>query len=113
MATYRVVRPWGRDQGREASVLSEHATVTSAFAAIDVMRACAPLPRELVRRATRSTTWLLPTSAAIWSRDPRTDITAQLGCYLMDATATLLRFYIPARDWSRARYVIGHARRRD
>ena len=39
MAKYRVVQPWGRDRGREASVLSEHATVAEAFEAIDAIAA--------------------------------------------------------------------------
>jgi hypothetical protein len=31
------VQPWGKDKGRQASVLSEHATSAEAFAAIDRM----------------------------------------------------------------------------
>jgi hypothetical protein len=48
MPIYRVVQPWGRDRGRQASVLSQHVTVTSAFAAIDAMRA------QMVRTGTPS-----------------------------------------------------------
>ena len=43
MAKYRVVQPWGPDKGRQASVLSEHATIDEAFAAIDAL--CAQMVR--------------------------------------------------------------------
>jgi hypothetical protein len=39
MAKYRVVHPWGPDKGRQATLQSEHDTITGAFAAIDAMRA--------------------------------------------------------------------------
>jgi hypothetical protein len=32
---YRVVQPWGKDKGREATILSEHLTAAEAFTAID------------------------------------------------------------------------------
>ena len=39
MAKYRVVQPWGPDKARQATLQSEHATITEAFAAIDAMSA--------------------------------------------------------------------------
>jgi hypothetical protein len=36
---YRVMHPWGPDKGRQATLRSEHATVTEAFAALDAMSA--------------------------------------------------------------------------
>lgn len=33
--TWRVVQPWGRDRGRQATVVSEHASAAEAFAHID------------------------------------------------------------------------------
>jgi hypothetical protein len=39
MAKYRVVHPWGPDKGRQATLQSQHDTITEAFAAIDSMRA--------------------------------------------------------------------------
>jgi hypothetical protein len=33
--TYRIVQPWGRDKGREATVISEHPTAAEAFEALD------------------------------------------------------------------------------
>ena len=32
---YRVVQPWGRDRGRQATVISEHVTAAAAFAEIE------------------------------------------------------------------------------
>ena len=34
---FRVVQPWGTDRGREATVISEHATALEAFAALDAL----------------------------------------------------------------------------
>jgi hypothetical protein len=39
MSRYRVVQPWGPDKGRQATVLSEHADTTAAFAEIDRLAA--------------------------------------------------------------------------
>ena len=36
---YRVVQPWGKDRGRQATILSEHATVADPFRAIEVQKA--------------------------------------------------------------------------
>jgi hypothetical protein len=36
---YRIVQPWGSDKGRQATTISEHATVADAFAAIDALAA--------------------------------------------------------------------------
>ena len=33
--TFRVVQPWGPDEGRQNTVLSEHATIREAFDAAD------------------------------------------------------------------------------
>jgi hypothetical protein len=35
---FRVVRPYGRDKAREATMISEHATAADAFAEIDRLR---------------------------------------------------------------------------
>lgn len=35
MAIYRVVQPWGRKRGRDATTLSEHSTLQEAFAEVD------------------------------------------------------------------------------
>ena len=35
---YQVVQPWGRDKGREATVVSRHPTPEEAFAEIDRRR---------------------------------------------------------------------------
>jgi hypothetical protein len=32
---FRLVQPWGADRGREATVISEHATAADAFRALD------------------------------------------------------------------------------
>lgn len=32
---FRVVQPWGKDRGHEATLIGEHATVDEAFAHID------------------------------------------------------------------------------
>jgi hypothetical protein len=32
---YRVVQPWGRDKGRDATVVSKHPTAAEAFAELD------------------------------------------------------------------------------
>ena len=32
---YRIVQPWGRDIGRQSTLISEHATAAEAFAALD------------------------------------------------------------------------------
>jgi hypothetical protein len=39
MAKYRVVHPWGRDKGRQATLQSGHATIAEAFAGLDAMAA--------------------------------------------------------------------------
>jgi hypothetical protein len=36
---YRIVQPWGRDVGRESTLVSEHATVAEAFIALDALTA--------------------------------------------------------------------------
>jgi hypothetical protein len=36
---YRVVQPWGPNRAKEATLISEHATVADAFAEIDRLRA--------------------------------------------------------------------------
>ena len=33
--TYRVVQPWGKDKGREATLISEHAMAADAFEALE------------------------------------------------------------------------------
>ena len=33
--TYRIVRPWGRDRARRATLMSEHPTATDAFEAME------------------------------------------------------------------------------
>lgn len=38
-APFRVVQPYGRDRGREATVISTHPTIPQAFAAIDALSA--------------------------------------------------------------------------
>jgi hypothetical protein len=45
---FRVVQPWRRDKARQASVISEHASVGQAFADIDRMAA------QMVRTGDRS-----------------------------------------------------------
>ena len=35
---FRVVQPYGRDKAREATMISEHATASEAFAEIDRLR---------------------------------------------------------------------------
>jgi hypothetical protein len=35
---FRVVQPYGRDKSREATMISEHATASEAFAEIDRLR---------------------------------------------------------------------------
>ena len=37
--TYRVVQPWGSDKGRQATLISQHATALEAFAALDHLSA--------------------------------------------------------------------------
>lgn len=32
---FRVVQPWGKDRGRQATILSEHMTSREAFAEVD------------------------------------------------------------------------------
>jgi len=44
---FRVVQPYGRDRGREATLISEHATLAEAFAAID------RIAEKLERKGTR------------------------------------------------------------
>ena len=36
--SFRVVQPYGRDKAREATMISEHATASEAFAEIDRLR---------------------------------------------------------------------------
>ena len=36
--SFRVVRPYGRDKARDATMISEHATAAEAFAEIDRLR---------------------------------------------------------------------------
>jgi hypothetical protein len=35
--SFKVVQPWGRDRGREATIISEHASALEAFAALDAL----------------------------------------------------------------------------
>lgn len=60
MPKYRVMHPWGRDQGRQATLLSEHATIAEVFAAIDAFVA------QAVRTGARAmrSNWSSPTSTA-------------------------------------------------
>jgi len=45
---FRIVQPWGRDKGREATLVSEHPTVSAAFAEIDRLAA------EMLRTGART-----------------------------------------------------------
>jgi hypothetical protein len=48
VSVYRVIQPWGPDKGRQATLISEHATAAEAFAEIDRLGA------EMVRTGARS-----------------------------------------------------------
>lgn len=37
MERFRVVQPWGRDRAVQSTLVSEHSSLQSAFAAIDAM----------------------------------------------------------------------------
>ncbi len=47
---FRVMQPWGPDKGRQATLMSEHATVAAAFAEIERLSA------EMVRTGAPSDT---------------------------------------------------------